>query len=247
MDRQIWTHNGASQENQDICTVNTRVDLTEEGLGVCDRPVSVLNIRSLLVFLFSQNFGVHISEKALHQFWSHATEHFEWGPAHPGRGTHVPLGLYGDSARYTNSAGYAEKLLCITLSLPLYSPKSVRSSRYLIFSIRESLMVDFATTIWPIYSYIMQELNQLFHSGIPGPQGSVRFAVCEFRGDWAFHADSMALSRRWNSHSMCFKCPATSIPGPYQYTNFGELHDFSNVGFFNNCLKPGRLCNWYFI
>ena len=152
--------------------MNTRVDLTEEGLGVCDRPVSVLNIRSLLVFLFSQNFGVHISEKALHQFWSHATEHFEWGPAHPGRGAHVPLGLYGDSARYTNSAGYAEKLLCITLSLPLYSPKSVRSSRYLIFSIRESLMVDFATTIWPIYSYIMQELNQLFHSGIPGPQGS---------------------------------------------------------------------------
>ena len=206
-----------SRENQDICAASARVDLTEESLGVCDRPVAVLNIRSLL-------------------------EHFEWGPKHPGRGTRVPVGLYGDSARYTNSTGYAEKLLCVTLSLPLYSPKSVRSSRYLLFSIRESLMVDFATTIWPT-----RELNQLFHDGIPGPQGSVCVAVGEFRGDWAFHADSMARSRRWNSHSMCFRCPATSIPGPYQYTNFGELRDFSNVGFFNNCLKPGRLCNWYLI
>ena len=139
--------------------MKTLVDLTEDGLGQREQPVAVLNIRSLLTFLFSDKFGVQISEAALGQFWDHACSCYTWGPNHPGAHTHIPLGVYGDSARYTNQAGFQEKLLCITLNLPLWAPRSVRSSRFLVFSIRESLMVDFVRTVWPIYSYILPSTN----------------------------------------------------------------------------------------
>ena len=161
--------------------MKTLVDLTEDGLGQREQPVAVLNIRSLLTFLFSDKFGVQISEAALGQFWDHACSCYTWGPNHPGAHTHIPLGVYGDSARYTNQAGFQEKLLCITLNLPLWAPRSVRSSRFLVFSIRESLMVDFVRTVWPIYSYIVSALNELFQSGIPvkgigcNPDARLRF------------------------------------------------------------------------
>ena len=50
------------QVNQDICTVNTRVDLTEEGLGVCDRPVSVLHSFTAGVFVQSELWRAYLRE-----------------------------------------------------------------------------------------------------------------------------------------------------------------------------------------
>ena len=237
-----------------IHNVKTLVDLTEEGLGQCEQPVAVLNICSLLTFLFSDKFGVKISERALAEFWDHACSHYTWGPNHPGAQTHIPLGVYGDSARYTNQAGFQEKLLCITLNLPLWAPRSVRSSRFLVFSIRESLMVDYVHTVWPIYSYIASALNELFQSGIPvegigcNPEARLRFTVTELRGDWAFHCDALQLNRRWSSNNCCFKCPATLTSGPFRYTDFEDNagwvgNEFSHVQFLNLCLKPGAICD----
>ena len=236
--------------------MNTLVDLTEEQKGQCEQPVAVLNIRSLLTYLFSDDFGVQISEQSLQQFWHHAGSHFTWGPQHPATAAaqHVPVGLYGDSARYTNQAGFTEKLLCITLNLPLWNPKSVRSSRFLICSIRESLMVDYVRTLWPIYRYLVSELNQLFHVGVPvrsiaiGANETKCFAVTELRGDWAYHCDAYQLLRRWNSSNLCFKCPATLTSGPFQYTDFEDTaawvgNESSHVQFINRCLKPGPLCD----
>ena len=237
-----------------IHNVKTLVDLTEEGLGQCEQPVAVLNICSLLTFLFSDKFGVKISERALAEFWDHACSHYTWGPNHPGAQTHIPLGVYGDSARYTNQARFQEKLLCITLNLPLWAPRSVRSSRFLVFSIRESLMVDYVHTVWPIYSYIASALNELFQSGIPvkgigcNPEARLRFTVTELRGDWAFHCDALQLNRRWSSNNCCFKCPATLTSGPFRYTDFEDNagwvgNEFSHVQFLNLCLKPGAICD----
>ena len=47
--------------------MNTRVDLTEEGLGVCDRPVSVLHSFTAGVFVQSELWRAYLRE-SMHQF-----------------------------------------------------------------------------------------------------------------------------------------------------------------------------------
>ena len=233
--------------NKATRTINTLVDLSEEGIhGPVERPVAVLDVRSLMEFLFSSKFGVTITQETLREFWTHAEMHFSWGSAHPGRHTHCPVGIYGDSARYTNGAGFVEKLFCLTINLPLWAPMSVRTSRFLTFSIRESLMVDYRKTIWPIFSYLQSELNELFHRGVFFRGAEMRFTLTELRGDWVYACDAYSLARRWNSIRMCYKCIATST-GEFQYTQYDDMapwvgHEYSHAEFINFVVKPGPIC-----
>eukprot|EP00435_Cladocopium_sp_Y103_P012497 s448_g3.t1 len=224
------------------------VDLSEEGIrGPVEREVAVLNVRALMEFLLSSKFGVTITQETLREYWTHAQMHFHpWGSSRPGRHTHCPVGIYGDSARYTNGAGFVEKLFCLTINLPLWAPMSVRNSRFLVFLIRESLMIDYRRSIWPIFSYLQNGLNELFHQGVFCRGAEVRFALTELRGDWAFACDAYLLARRWNSKNKCYKCKATTT-GEFQYTQYDDMapwvgHEYSHVEFINSVVKPGPIC-----
>lgn len=158
---------------KDIVNVKVMVNLSEEGLPEpVERDVPVLCIKSLLAYLFSDQYGVSISRDSLMKFWNHATPFFEWGASHPGKFTHIPLAVHGDGARYTNSTGFVEKVLCVLVNMPLWAPRSTRTSRYLLFSIRESCMDSYRTTLWPVYAHLAHQLNELFADGIDVPGSS---------------------------------------------------------------------------
>ena len=213
----------------------------------CVRPVPVLCLVSLMRFLFSDSFGITINAPTLQQFWNHAREHFEWGAMHPGRDTCIPVALYGDGARYTNSSGFTEKVLCLILNFPLWAPKSTRTSRFLVFAVRESLMVSYKTTIWPIYKHLCDQLNLLFRDGVCFNDGThLKFCLTELRGDWEWHVNALNLRPRWSSNEICFKCRATKTAGDLVYTNFCDDaawvdSRYSHIEFINSVLKPGEI------
>ena len=231
------------------------VDLSEEGLTSSENvKVPLVCAKSLLKYLFSASYGVSISADTLKQYWQHVSSCFEWGSRHPGRDSHLPLALYGDSARYTSQTGFIEKVACVVLNCPLWQPASTRASRFLLFAIRESLMTSFKDTVWPVYNFYAQQLNSLFWEGIK-PTGSkevLKFFLSELRGDWSWHCESLLLQNRWNSVNCCFKCPATGRGGS-PFTWHAEYNEgagwigqeFSHVRFLNSMLKPGPVCNTF--
>ena len=237
---------------QDLVSVETEVDLHEMGMGIKKQHLPVVNVLSLVQYLF-EDHGLHIDEAAITYFWEHARQFFEWGAGHPAVEdgcSHVPIGLYGDEAKYTTSSGLCEKIVCITMSFPLFNPRSTRNSRFLVFVIRESMSTG-RNTIWPIYDYLRWCLNHLYNGDRPSagylagslplnlrascegdpicrsaqhPSGCLKFALTELRGDWAWHMFALNLRNRWNSICICFKCPAKRLR-----CNLGESFlDFSD-------------------
>ena len=232
---------------KDIRTVDALVDLSEGGI---DEPVTrslpMVCLVSLFTFLFSSNFGLEISEAALNEYWQHASTCFSWGSRHPGKG-YIPCALYGDSDRYTSGQGLVEKLLCLVVSFPLFAPASTRISRFLVFSIRESLVVSFQATIWPIFQKITDQFSELFQGLLIGNR-RLHFTCTELRGDWEWHVNSLNLKPRWGSHAICFKCGASRVDETMHWTNFTENagwrgKEYSHVQFILTCLKPGPVCN----
>ena len=143
--------------------VRTEVDLTEEGKGVVTMPVPVVNVLSLVQYLFGKHgHGIKIAQENVRQYWQHASDFFPWGKDHPATRdkVHLPFALYGGEARYTDQAGFSEKVTAILLSCPLWRPASCRNSRFL-FAIRCSLCTGFRT-LWPVFQYIAWSLNILF-------------------------------------------------------------------------------------
>lgn len=43
------------------------------------------------------------------------------------------------------------------------------------------------------------------------------FSMCEVRGDWKWHRDLWFMKRHYQCRDICFKCFATTAPGPNQY------------------------------
>ena len=237
----------AKSTNRDMLEVETELDLSEEGWeSPVFRKVPVLCLVSLVTFLFSSSgYGMCIEQQSIQQFWDHAASYFVWGGSHPGRGG-LPCGLYGDEAKYTTSKGLQEKVLGLLFNLILWCPSSTRSSRYLLFAIRQSMVVSAERTLWPIYAHYARQLNLLFEGIVIGGQ-LMRFCLVELRGDWAFHAYSLGLGRRWNGIKPCFKCNVTTR-GDLPYTDFSETPAWTNsvlthVGFLLEAVKPGRICD----
>ena len=234
------------------------MDLREEGRGFCEEFLPVVNFLTLLEFLFS-DYGVCVKPAVLEEYWLHAKDHFKWAGAHPGfHRRSLPLSLYGDEAKYVDSSGFQEKVLVVLMSCPLWNPKSTRAGRWPLFACRQSLMVP-EKTLSVIYRYISWCFNVL-QTGERPDQGylgtllppkeakifnGLTFSLVEVRGDWAWHCGSLNLASRWNSLSMCFRCPAKLNPiSPEQ--SYAHRYDdsawwtsriYSHVKFINTQLK----------
>lgn len=246
---------------QDIVEVSAPVNLKEEGKGIIETMVPVVNMLSLVQYLVDSH-GVDLKSEDLRQYWNHVKEYYPWGNGHAGCESQDfyfwPLSLYGDEARYTDSAGFIEKIVVVNMSFVLWRPASTRNSRFILFACRESLCVEHKT-LWAVYRYIRWALDVLFEglkpeSGYLGqslPQNlrrstpnsldplcrnGTRFALTEVRGDWAWHVFSLQLIPRWNSAKCCFKCRADSCERlDYTLTASWISNQYSHPDFLRLC------------
>ena len=118
------------------------------------------------------------------------------------------------------------KVLCVHMNVILYRPKSVRLSRYPLFTLRSELIAG-SLTLRPLLQRLAWSLNLAFDGvGSLGeklcPDGE-RFVVAEFRGDQEFHRKLWQHKAHWNSHCPCFKCHASTVdPKLFVYRFFRQ-------------------------
>lgn len=169
---------------------------------------------------------VDIPEAQVNQYWDHwRAVGAEWALHTGASRSHIPLGLYGDAARVRQPAfGEVQKVLGIFISLPLFRPRSIRMSRWLLFSIDEKLLYQ-NVTLHSVLRRIVWSVNLLFEGVYPasGPFGEEfdpklsgkpicggkRFAVTELRGDQLWHKQVWQHKASWKGgvhESVCCQC-----------------------------------------
>ena len=182
----------------------------------------------LVGYLFN-TLCITISQEAVTRYWLHHLSTEQPFAVHgPGDTNCVPLGLYGDGARLATLYKH-EKLIAVWLNLPLYRPRSTRSSRWLLFSI----MADQLHSHWTmdaVLRHMLWSFWALFNGEIPqrGPFGrelppnlagregeqivhrrKLQFVITEYRGDWEWHRDLWHFVQcSWKSEKVCWMCDA---------------------------------------
>lgn len=188
--------------------------------------------------------GIHIDFDQVKEFWAHHRRmQSPWAVNAQATDVHVPLGLHGDGAKLRQLAFQpAQKMVGIWLNAPLWRPKNVRASRWLLCAVREEDLYKHYT-LNAIYHRIVWSLNCLYEGVYPrtGPNGEqlegkykaragqpicngLKFCVTEVRGDWAYHKQSLRFKSSWSGGKnvpVCFQCPALGS-GPDCYYNVRE-------------------------
>lgn len=195
------------------------------------------------------------------QFWRHARNNMEsWAVLHPASDGHHPVGLYGDSARL-NTQNKAEKICGIFLSLVLFRPRSVRFSRFLLWSCDSLKFFKNRTTnhvlriivwsLWHCFRGVHPSFDLHGHpiqSDKSGKQLTPKkdmFAVVEYRGDWEWHKQIWRFDSSWKSADrVCYRCFAnaqsyhdTSPHAQWMSQEIGVLE------FFIHRLKDKHICD----
>ncbi|CAK9082919.1 Hypothetical protein SCF082_LOCUS39381 [Durusdinium trenchii] len=67
----------------DIVEVSAPVNLKEEGKGIIETMVPVVNMLSLVQYLVDSH-GVDLKSEDLRQYWNHVKEYYPWGNGHAG-------------------------------------------------------------------------------------------------------------------------------------------------------------------
>ena len=196
----------------------------------------------LVGYLFNE-VGVQISQERIQEYWQHLEEvKFPMATSDASSlRDFCPVGLYGDAAKITTEYGHYH-CLGIFLNLPLWRPRSTRFSRFLVFSIKEELLVP-GKTLDAVFTRLTWSLNLLFSGLHPasGPHGEallqsqlalagqrichsgMKFLCTELRGDWKHHQQVFRFLSSWQGTLVCFKCAAKSRgPVANLYYHVGE-------------------------
>ena len=173
--------------------------------------------------------GLDISSQLVGSFWKHLERvGDEWAlltrPFRIASESSVwPIALYGDEASMMFHNAPSHKIIGVFLSLPLFRPKCARLSRYLLFSIESSKVVDVVSSLYPAFEAIVASCNLLAEQGVQGR----RFLVSEIRGDQMWIRNLFRHRAHWVSHEVCFRCKARAdTTSNLRYTKY----DFSNDG-----------------
>ncbi|CAK8999463.1 Uncharacterized protein SCF082_LOCUS6057 [Durusdinium trenchii] len=191
----------------------------------------------ILAYLFD-HVQVELSTHDITEYWDHSRQTGEaWACKSSASRTHIPLGLHGDGARLWTQYK-VEKIVAIFLNMPLFRPKSARHSRFLLFTIGRHKLIK-NRTINVVWRRLVWSLNACF-TGL--------FALTELRGDWEWHRDTWRFTASWQSHEVCFRCPAvTRGDESLVYYNNGPTsgwvnRDFTLDQFIARRLKENQLC-----
>ena len=251
---------------QEIETINVPVQSPKPPHTLSVKSFPIIHPHRLLAYLFD-DVGIQVPEGAVQEFWQHARDMGEgWATESPASNSHVPLGIHGDAARLWTQYK-VEKVVAIWMNVVLFRPRSVRHSRFLLFSCPNALMVKNRTLnrVWRRLTWsfnaafeginpLVGESNRplagadLARAGTPLTSSGRKFALCELRGDWEWHRDVWRVTATWKSIKTCFKCPALSKgPSGYLYHNIEDncqwkLEEFSLEQFIARRLKDRHLC-----
>ena len=228
----------------------------EDGATVVkSEPWPVIDIHNILHFLFD-DAELHIPEETIHEYWHKSKQFGEAWAQHLSEENYkkfIPIGLYGDSARVRTAFG-SENVISIYCNLILWRPRSVRFSRFLVFTIPEERCT--ATTLTAAFRRIVWSCNHAYSGMFPtgGPFGEslsgksaqmqgkpltkqgFQFQVTEIRGDWAWHKKIFKFYKcQWNGDKMCPFCDARGLSNNWEecYWNLENNNhvDFDLPGF----------------
>lgn len=198
--------------------------------------------------------GLDLDMADINQFWDNAIRAGESYASHEMR-HRVPLGFYGDAAQLITKVR-VEKLLCFWMNIVIFRPKSIRFSRFLLWSCDVSKLLK-NRTAYTILRWIVWSLNALHEGTHPTTRPGNRplesqaekdragtwlthqqyqFSVVELRGDWEFHKMIWQYKCSWKGGvrvGICFRCPAmarSADPGEL-YWNMDENSTWAQNGF----------------
>lgn len=231
----------------------------------------ILYPHRVLTYLFNE-VGIEIPPQDVAEYWQHSREMGEpWAIHSPASSQHIPLGLHGDGARLFTQYKF-EKQIGVAFNLPLFKPRSVRHSRFVLFTIPNAKLYKnrtmnqvFRVLTWS-FNAAFQGLNPstgpmggalcgeaLRRAGTPLTAGFHKFCLCELRGDWEWHVCIWRPTSSWVSKNVCFKCGALSSGTPemlYHNTGApGEVRcrwieeEYTHDQFIARGLKDTNLCN----
>ena len=181
----------------------------------------------IIAYLFN-NCGLDIPMAAIHEFWDHAIADGETYASHDSR-NRIPLGFYGDAAQLITKVRI-EKLICFFCNIVIFRPKSIRYSRFLLWSCDTSLLYK-NRTVNTILRWLVWSFNALYEGTFPVARPGNRpleaherdragqwlthrrhlFQVVELRGDWEFHKMIWQFKASWKGGvnvGICYRCPA---------------------------------------
>ena len=198
--------------------------------------LEVLDPASVADYVFNR-VGISIPDDQVRGYWRHyRSEHISapWACRHPAEETAVPVGLYGDACKIRPY----EKMVGIFINFPLFRPRSVRCSRFLLVAIQEENMFQ-RKTLDAIFRFVVWRLNLLMdgkwpsvdiHGGsLTGPAlaragkeivPNKTFAVIEVRGDWVWLKECLSFKSSWKGGSrypVCFRCEARATGNELYY------------------------------
>ena len=233
--------------------------------GISMEKYPILHPHRILSYLWN-DVGIEISQSDVAQFWRHSREFGEpFATDNPASCAHVPIGIHGDSARLWTQYKF-EKITGISMNLPLFRPRSIRHSRFLLISIPTEKLVK-NRTVNEVWKRLLWSLQSAFHgvnpprgmpgrplseadikrSGSPLTRTMTKFALTELRGDWEWHRDVWRPSASWISNVICFKCPALARGDEkYLYYNHGSTcewlqEEFGLAQFISRRLRNNNL------
>ena len=227
------------------------IDLADGNAKFAMEKWPILYPHSVIHFLVEKG-GLRIPARDITTYWQH---HYQTGEAwaqNPQTHDMLPLGLFGDAARVNTQFGSSVNIVGIFMNIVLFRPKSVRMSRFLLFSIGDTQLWGYST-INTVLRRLVWSFNQLyagFHpstdwagrelrprlkklAGDPITSGGLRCCVTEIRGDWSWHKKLWRWPRvSWNGISICHWCRAKSKGRwPELYWNFTDGSDWHDKGF----------------
>ena len=222
---------------------------------------------SIISFLY-RSTSFNIPKSAVKHFWKTSRENQEpWALWSKAGDTCIPIGLYGDGVTIHLKVG-SESIASLSLSFPLWRPRSCRSSRFLMFCIPERILFG-QLTLNCVLRKIVWSCNAAYEGYHPtwmphGPlsenlskfagqklcPGSETFTVTELRGDWAWHRKTFQFRARWQGLEVCHACGAKAN-GPWiaRYYNFSgtaewENNPFSEAQIIARMLPDDNVCRY---
>ncbi|CAK9073902.1 unnamed protein product [Durusdinium trenchii] len=208
---------------------------------------------------------LEIEQQRVDDYWNHHLACRSPFASEDSKGK-IPLGLYGDKAQLQTKYR-VESIFCLFLSFPLFRPRSIRYSRFLLWSCDVALLYK-SRTVNTILRKLAWSFNYLATGRYPtsGPGGVAlsrvdqnragsqvtlqfhKFQVTEYRGDWEHHKSLWQLTCSWNGIETCHRCTARSKGNAgLLYWNLDQnarwrSEEFDTNDFINNRLPESHIC-----